>query len=66
MSTKYTAEELSLEAKLSAVANEEGTIQAGDMLQFTNEPTLHTTTSVSRAFEALTGKSYDTDFFCDR
>ena len=65
MSTKYTAKELAIAAKLSAVASEEGTIQAGDMLQITSEPTMHTTTSVARAFTALTGKSYDTDFFCD-
>jgi hypothetical protein len=62
---KYTREEISLEAKLCEVANEEGTIQAGDMLQFTNVPTLHTTMSVSRAFGAITGKTYDTDYFCD-
>jgi len=66
MKNEYTAEDLALEAKLSAVANEEGTIQAGDMLQFTSEPTMHTTTSVARAFTAITGKAYDTDFFCDR
>lgn len=62
--TKYTASEKALEAKLSKVADEEGTIQAGDMLQFTTEPTLHTTMSVARAFTALTGKEYDTDYFC--
>lgn len=62
---KYTTEEKALEAKLSEAANEEGTIQAGDMLQFTNEPTLHTTMSVARAFTALTGKEYDADFFCN-
>ena len=63
--TKYTAAQIALEANLSAAANEEGTIQGGDMLQFTSEPTLHTTMSVSRAFEAITGKAYDTDYFCD-
>ena len=63
--TKYTATEKALEAKLSKVANEEGTIQAVDMLQFTREPTLHTAISVSRAFTALTGKEYDMDVFCD-
>lgn len=62
---KYTEEEKRIEAMLSAVANEEGTIQAGDMLQFTSEPTHHTTTSVSQAFTWLTGKAYDTDYFCD-
>jgi hypothetical protein len=66
MKNEYTTEDLALEAKLSNAANEEGTIQAGDMLQFTSEPTRHTTTSVKSAFEFLTGKSYDTDFFCDR
>ena len=65
MNTKYTTEEIALEAALSGAANEEGTIQAADMMQFTNEPTLHITMSVSRAFSALTGKSYDTDRFCD-
>lgn len=64
---QYTAEEIALEAKLSAAANEEGTIQAGDILALAphHRPELHTTISVSRAFEALTGKFYDTDFFCD-
>lgn len=62
---KYTAKEIKLEDKLSAAANEEGTIQARDMLQFTREPTLHTTMSVARAFTALTGKEYDMDVFCD-
>lgn len=67
MKTSYTREEIALEAKLSAAANEEGTIQAGEMLAIAphNRPELHTTMSVSRAFEALTGKPYDTDFFCD-
>jgi len=65
MNMKYTTEEIALEAALSGAANEEGTIQAADMMQFTNEPTLHITMSVSRAFSALTGKSYDTDRFCD-
>lgn len=65
--SKYTAEEITLEATLSAAANEEGTIQADKMLAIAphERPELHTTMSVSRAFEALTGKSYDTDFFCD-
>lgn len=64
---KYTAEEIALEQLLSAAANEEGTIQAGEMVQLAphHRPELHTTMSVSRAFTALTGKSYDTDFFCD-
>ncbi len=62
----YTAEELALESQLSAAANNEGTIQAGEMLKFTSDPTLHTTTSVARAFTSLTGKAYDVDFFCDR
>lgn len=65
--SKYTAEEIAIESKLSAAANEEGTIQAGEMLSLApqNRPELHTTMSVSAAFEAITGKSYDTDFFCD-
>lgn len=64
---KYTKQEIKLEARLSKVANEEGTIQAHDMLKIAphNRPELHTTMSVSRAFTALTGKEYDTDFFCD-
>lgn len=65
--TKYTAEEITLESKLSEAANEEGTIQAADMLRLAphHRPELHTTMSVSAAFEAITGKSYDTDFFCE-
>ena len=65
--SKYTAEEIALEAKLSAAANEEGTIQAGDMLRLAphHRPELHTTMSVAAAFAALTGKEYDTDYFCD-
>ena len=64
--TKYTAEEIAIEAKLNAAADEGGTIQAADMLAIAphNRPELHTTMSVSRAFEAITGKPYDTDFFC--
>ena len=65
MKTTYTAAEIKLEAKLSKAANEEGTIQAGDMLQFTNRPEQHTTMSVARAFAAITGKPYDTDRFCN-
>ena len=65
--SKYTAEEIKLEAALSAAANEEGTIQADAMLRLAphHRPELHTTMSVSAAFAALTGKPYDTDFFCD-
>lgn len=64
---KYTKEEIKLEKMLSAAANEEGTIQAHDMLEIAphDRPELHTTMSVSRAFEAITGKPYDMDFFCD-
>ena len=64
---KYTAEEIKLEAELSAAANDEGTIQADAMLRIAphHRPELHTTMSVSRAFEALAGRPYDTDFFCD-
>lgn len=64
--TNYTAKEIALEAKLSEAASEEGTIQAGDMLRLAphHRPELHTTMSVSAAFEAITGKSYDTDYFC--
>lgn len=67
MTTKYTKEEIELEATLSRAANEEGTIQAGAMQRIAphNRPELHTTMSVPRAFEALTGKSYDSDRFCD-
>lgn len=66
MSTKYTAKEIELESILSAAANEEGTIQAGEMQKIAphNRPELHTTISVSRAFESITGKPYDTDRFC--
>lgn len=64
---KYTAEEIELEKNLSAAANEEGTIQADAMLRLAphHRPELHATMSVSSAFEALTDKPYDTDFFCD-
>lgn len=63
--TKYTQEEIELEATLSASADEGGTIQAGEMLKIAprSRPELHTTMSVSRAFEALTGKAYDPDRF---
>lgn len=65
--TKYTAEEIALEFRLSSASNEEGTIQADKMLEIAphERPELHTTMSVSAAFEAITGKSYDTDCFCD-
>lgn len=65
--TKYTSEEIAIEAKLSEAANEEGTIQADAMLRLAphDRPELHTTMSVSRAFEAITGKPYATDFFCN-
>lgn len=64
---RYTPEDIATEAALSQAANEEGTIQAGDMLRLAphHRPELHTTMSVSRAFQAITGKPYDTDFFCD-
>lgn len=64
--SKYTTEEIALEAKLSKAANEEGTIQAADMLRLAphHRPELHTTMSVGRAFTAITGKEYDTDYFC--
>lgn len=65
MKNKYTPEEIKLESALSAAANEEGTIQAADMLKFTSIARLHTTMSVANAFFMLTGKPYDTDFFCD-
>lgn len=67
MSTKYTNEEIKLATKLSDAATEEGTIQAHDMLKIAphNRPDLHTTMSVKMAFGSLTGKEYDTDFFCD-
>ncbi|TXH12084.1 MAG: hypothetical protein E6R03_13585 [Hyphomicrobiaceae bacterium] len=64
---QYTPEEIELERLLSKAANEEGTIQAGDMLRLAphHRPELHTTMSISRAFEAITGKQYDADYFCD-
>jgi hypothetical protein len=61
---RYTAADILLEMQLSSAANEEGTIQAGDMLQFTAKPELHTTMTIARAFNELTGKPYDFDFFC--
>lgn len=65
--SKYTKEQIELERILSAAANDEGTIQAADMLEIAphHRPELHTTMSVSRAFEAITGEEYDADFFCD-
>lgn len=65
--TEYTDNEIALEAKLSEAANEEGTIQAGDMLRLAphHRPELHTTMSVSAAFEAITGAKYNADFFCN-
>lgn len=65
--SNYTKKETALEAKFSKAANDEGTIQAGDMLRIapSHLPELHTTMSVSAAFEALTEKSYDADYFCD-
>lgn len=65
--SKYTKEDIKLEQLLSNAANEEGTIQAADMLRLAphHRPELHTTMSVSRAFESITGKPYDIDFFCD-
>jgi hypothetical protein len=66
MKTQYTTKEIALEAKLSEAANEEGTVQAGDMQRIAphNRPELHTTMSLSAAFAAITRKAYDTDFFC--
>ena len=51
---KYTAEELAIERRLSEAANEEGTIQAVDMLRLAphHRPELHTTMSVASAFAA--------------
>jgi hypothetical protein len=64
---KYTASEIRFAKRLLAAADDEGTIQAGDMLGLAphDRPELHTTMSVARAFYALTGKPYDDDFFCD-
>lgn len=63
---KYTRSEIRFAHKLLRHANDEGTIQAGAMLDIAphNRPELHTTMSVGRAFEALTGKPFDADFFC--
>jgi hypothetical protein len=65
--SEYTKNEIELERLLSKAANEEGTIQAGDMLRLAphHRPELHTTMSIGRAFEAITGKPYDADYFCD-
>ena len=65
MKTKYTPEEIKLEAALSAAANEEGTIQAWAMQKIAphHRPELHATMSVSRAFEEITGKPYDAGQF---
>ena len=63
---RYTKKEIALKNRLWKKANEEGTIQGYNMEKITpRNPELHTTMSVSLAFEALTGKVYDGDFFCD-
>lgn len=66
--TQYTPEEIELERLLSKAANEEGTIQAADMLRLAphHRPELHTTMIITRAFGAITGKPYDADFFFDQ
>lgn len=63
---KYTAKEIALQKKLEAAADSEGTIQAYPMLRLAphHRPELHTTMSVRNAFEGITGKIYDDDFFC--
>jgi hypothetical protein len=65
---QYTADQIALEARLSESANDEGTIQAADMLRIAphHRPELHTVMSVSAAFEAITGKEYDAEFFCNK
>lgn len=65
MKAKYTRNEKALESRLSKAANDEGTIQAHDMLRFTSRPELHTTMSKASAFRALTGKEYDAEQFID-
>lgn len=60
---EYTKDDEDLVRRLSEAANDEGTIQAGDMLEFTHEPTLHTTMSVRAAFSAITKKPFDPDYF---
>ena len=64
----YTAAELALESRLSEAADDEGTIQAGDMLRLAphERPELHTTMSVGAAFAAITGKQHDADFFANK
>lgn len=66
--TQYTPEEIELERLLTEAANDEGTIQAGDMAWIAphHRPELHTTMIITRAFEAITGKPYDADFFFDQ
>ena len=61
----YTADDIALEKTLSDAANEEGTIQAWDMQKIAphHRPELHTTMSVSAAFESITGKPYNADVF---
>lgn len=63
--SQYSAEEIALAERLLEAANDEGTIQAGDMLRLAphHRPELHTTMSVSAAFRALTGKEYDAEYF---
>jgi hypothetical protein len=56
--SKITKSDLALLARLEKAANAEGTIQADKMQRIAphSRPELHTTTSVERAFRALTGK----------
>jgi hypothetical protein len=63
----YTSDEIRLATRLLDAANDEGMIQAGDMLRIAphSRPELHTTMSVAGAFRALTGKTFDAGFFFD-
>lgn len=65
----YSSKEIAIGKRLLAAANEEGTIQAAEMLRLSlllglmHRPELHSTTSVGVAFKAITGKEFDSEIF---
>ena len=65
MKTKYTKSDMKIARQLWDMMDDEGTLQASDMLRMTGEPTLHTTLQVERAFLALAGKEWDAEYMID-
>lgn len=65
----YSSKEIAIGKRLFAASNEEGTIQAAEMLRLSlllglmHRPEIHTTMCVQTAFEAITGKEFDSEFF---